>query len=157
MTFLKTSETQLKGLIKPSTPYLAILVDEMMRNESTLTECRLGGCLGYTIMKDDDVSAFAASLEQNTTLQILRLGEFVLFFCLGGVWVTQVRLRGSSLSGIGCFWFNSPCQSDCNIGDTAAAALAAAVEKNSTLLQLKLNGVLVVSCVVEAGYGLLLF
>jgi hypothetical protein len=81
MTFLKTSETQLKGLIKPSTPYLAILVDEMMRNESTQTEL----ALEYNVIKDDDdVSALAASLEQNTTLQILRLrGEFVLFFLFG--------------------------------------------------------------------------
>ncbi len=51
----------------------------------------------------------------------------------------------------------SPCQSDCNIGDTGAAALAAALEKNSTLLELNLKGVLVVSCFVELGYGLLLF
>ena len=79
MTFLKTSETQLKGLIKPSTPYLAILVDEMMRNESTQTEL----ALDYNVIKDD-VSALAASLEQNTTLQILRLrGEFLLFFLFG--------------------------------------------------------------------------
>jgi hypothetical protein len=107
MTFLKTSETQLKGLIKPSKPYVAILVDEMMRNESTMTELH---CLHYDVEKND-VAAFAASLEQNTTLKILRLGymsgELVLFyFCLGGVCVTLVRLRCSCLSGIDFFCIN---------------------------------------------------
>ena len=51
----------------------------------------------------------------------------------------------------------SPGPSDCKIGVTGAAALAAALEKNTTLLQLNLKGVFVISCFVEAGYGLLLF
>ena len=51
----------------------------------------------------------------------------------------------------------SPCQSGCKIDDTGAAAFATVLEKNTTLLQLNLEGVFVISCFVEAGYGLLLF
>jgi hypothetical protein len=95
MTFLKTSDTQLKGLIKPSEPWVAILVDKMMRNESTMTELRFGTGIGGGFKTNDDLAAFAASLEQNTTLQILQLGEFALFcFCSRGVWITFSTIEG---------------------------------------------------------------
>ena len=103
-------------------------------------------------------ASLAQALEKNTTLQTLNLiREFVVLCCVcgGGLIVVYVV--------VGCCWFvfgvegrvrcvdcvcatEPPCSSDNGVGAAGAASLARALEKNTTLQTLNLQGEFVVVC-----------
>ena len=123
-------------------------------------------CSSDNKIGDAGAAAIARALEKNTTLQELYLSrEFVVLCCVlgGGLIVVYVV--------VGCCWFvfgmegrvrcvdcvcatEPPCSSDSKVGNAGAAAIAQALEKNTTLQTLRLDGEFVVLCCV-CGRGLI--
>ena len=111
----------------------------------------------------------AAGLEKNATLQTLdlRCEFFVVCFSLGEMlivvyvlWVVFcfVVVMEGRVRGVDCVCATEPpCSSDCQVTDAGAAAIARALEKNTTLQSLSLGCEMVVFCCFLGGGWILVY